>query len=75
MSYNCGPGVNNRVFETVGEGRVLIFRDGQAVEGTWKKPSRAGRTKFFDKGGQEITLNRGPIWVEVVPVGAGVSYQ
>ncbi|MCL5411742.1 MAG: DUF3048 domain-containing protein [Patescibacteria group bacterium] len=57
--------------ETVGSGDAKIFRDGTVVEGTWKKPSREERTKFYDQAGQEIELNRGQIWIEVIPSSAG----
>lgn len=63
------PGVFNRAVQTVGSGTVKIFRDGTLVEGTWKKDSREARTKFFDAGGNEIPLNRGQIWMEMVPIG------
>ena len=56
------------VFTTIGEGNVEIARDGKLVEGTWKKDSRTERTKFFDTEGNEIELNRGQIWIEIVPV-------
>lgn len=62
------------LYETVGEGRALIFRDGKVVDGTWEKASRTARTKFFDADGNEIKLNRGRIWIEVVPDGSEVEY-
>jgi hypothetical protein len=53
--------------ETSGEGRAVIIRDGTVIEGTWKKPSASERTQWFDTSGQTIPLNRGPIWIEIVP--------
>ncbi|MEX1051787.1 MAG: DUF3048 domain-containing protein [Patescibacteria group bacterium] len=52
---------------TIGSGNASIFIDGKQIRGTWNKPSRTERTKFLDEAGNEITLNRGKIWVEVVP--------
>ncbi|MCH7541458.1 DUF3048 domain-containing protein [Patescibacteria group bacterium] len=69
------PGVSNRVFQTTGTGKVQIFRDGTAVTGTWRKKSKNARTKFFDKKGNEIPLNRGRIWVEIVPSGSSVTFK
>lgn len=52
---------------TVGSGKVLVFKDGKTIVGKWKKTSRKARTGFFDQEGNEISLNRGKIWVQVVP--------
>lgn len=52
---------------TIGSGEASVFIDGTQVKGTWKKPSRTERTRFYDEAGTEVTLNRGKIWVEVVP--------
>lgn len=58
-----------------GEGKAWIFRDGQVIEGIWKKASRKGRTLFYDQAGQEIEFNRGNTWVHVVPKTQDVSYE
>lgn len=50
-----------------GEGKVTVFRDGGVTEGRWVKADREGRTQFLDVDGQPITLNRGQIWVHVIP--------
>jgi len=54
------------LYGTIGSGTAVIFQDGKAIKGTWTKPSRIARTKFFDDKGQEIEFNRGPIWIEAV---------
>lgn len=54
-------------FSVTGEGEVTIFRDGHFIQGTWKKPDRLSRTKFYDADGNEIPLARGTTWVEIVP--------
>ncbi len=60
---------------TIGSGKAFVFRDGQAIEGTWKKDSRESRTRFFNNTGKEIAFNRGSIWMEVVPTNSLVSYK
>ena len=62
------------LYTTIGSGKAIVFQDGQATEGTWKKEKRISRTKFFDSKGKEILLNRGPIWIEILPIGREVSY-
>lgn len=61
--------------DTIGEGKALVFRDGEAIEGTWKKGSREERTKFYDGDGKEIELNRGQTWIEIVPPERPVEYN
>ena len=38
--------------------------------GTWKKPEFSGKTRFFDKNGNPVTLTRGQTFVQVVPLSA-----
>ena len=60
--------------ETVGEGKLLMFRDGTAVTGIWKKPSASERTKFLDDQGQVLALDPGMTWISVVPTDRTVDY-
>lgn len=62
------------LYDTIGEGQLLVFQDGQVIKGTWEKEARTSRTRFFDSTGAEIRLNRGLIWIEVVPAGNTISY-
>lgn len=62
------------LYETVGTGKALVFQDGKVIEGTWKKAKRASHTKFFDSKGKEISLVRGPVWVEIVDTAVKVNY-
>ncbi|MEK7519093.1 MAG: DUF3048 domain-containing protein [Patescibacteria group bacterium] len=50
----------------VGEGKLLLFRDGEMVTGTWKKSSPESQLQLLDSTGAAIQLNRGQTWVEVV---------
>ncbi|MBU0706901.1 DUF3048 domain-containing protein [Patescibacteria group bacterium] len=58
-----------------GEGKAFIFRDGQKIEGTWKKPDRISRTLYYDEQGEEIPFNRGTTWISIVPEDRDVIYQ
>lgn len=58
----------------IGEGKAVVFHDGIAIEGTWKKGARAERTRFYGNDGNEIELIPGNIWVEVVPDDRTVEY-
>ncbi len=60
--------------KTEGSGKAQIFIDGKVISGTWKKESRKSTLRFFDSKGKEVQFNRGPIWIQVVPIGTKVSY-
>lgn len=66
--------VGRKWFGTIGEGKAIVFRDGQAIQGIWRKPSRSERMRFFDASGNEVVFNAGTTWVEIAPVGYGVEY-
>ena len=66
--------VKHMLYTTTGTGKALVFQDGKVIEGTWAKEKRQSRTKFTDGSGKEISLNRGPIWIEIVPTGQKVNY-
>jgi hypothetical protein len=61
------------IYGTKGEGKIKLLRDGKVVDGTWSKKTRLDRTKFFDITGKEIALNRGQIWIEILPIGQPVT--
>jgi len=57
--------VGRRKIKLDGEGKAIIFRGGQKIEGKWKKNN--GRTKFYDQLNNEVELLRGKTWVEIIP--------
>lgn len=64
--------IGRRHITTEGDGRALIFRDGEVIEGTWRK--NGGRTMFFLEKDEPVLFNAGTTWIEVVPIGTEVSY-
>jgi Protein of unknown function (DUF3048) N-terminal domain/Protein of unknown function (DUF3048) C-terminal domain len=57
---------------TVGTGRALVLRNGEAFHGTWSRLSRDGGTTFTTDSGQPMTFARGPVWI-VYAYGRGSS--
>ncbi len=55
------------IYTTVGEGKALIFQNGEVIEATWEKKSQSSRTKYFYKEGKEVAFVRGLIWIEAIP--------
>lgn len=61
--------------ETIGEGKAVVFHNGAAVVGTWKKTAPESRTILSDNAGQEITLTTGSTWIEIVPNEKQLTYS
>ncbi len=66
---SAGDRAGHVLYDGEGTGRALALLDGVAVEATWRKDGRAGRTRYFDASGRELRLNRGTTWVEMLPAG------
>lgn len=58
--------VGRRHIRTLGEGDAVVMQDGRLILGRWKKPSRTDRLRFYDANGNEISMNAGKTWIEVV---------
>ena len=56
-------------------GPAEVFRGGVEVSGTWSRGSLGQSTQFTSSTGQNIALQPGPTWVELVPntVAVGVN--
>jgi hypothetical protein len=61
-------------YAVTGTGNSIVFQNGQAIQGTWKKASALDREVFYDTNGKEISMVRGQTWVEVVPAQNKVTY-
>jgi len=53
----------------------VVFEEGKAIVGTWKKTSNTALTRFYDSSGNEIPLVRGEIFMQSVPIGTAVTYK
>ncbi|TAK01683.1 MAG: DUF3048 domain-containing protein, partial [Chloroflexota bacterium] len=63
------------VLDQIGQGTAWVFRDGTVIKGTWKKADQGGLTRFYDADGNEVSLNRGRIFIQVVATGTKVTYD
>lgn len=52
--------------KTIGAGQAIVFRDGVAVGGTWKKTSAADATQVFGADGKKIPFAPGQLWFSVI---------
>lgn len=51
---------------TIGTGEMHLFQNGIEIIGAWKKPSVEERLRFYDDEGNEIIMNAGTTWIEVI---------
>ena len=51
--------------KTVGSGTGYFITNGYAVPITWKKDSRAGKTKYYYKDGKEVEVSDGRTYIEI----------
>ena len=61
--------LDRRFIRTEGSGRAFFLEKGKAFLGLWKK--EAGRIKFYDEEGKEVSLLPGNTWIEIVYPGGG----
>ncbi|MGA3056485.1 MAG: DUF3048 domain-containing protein [Candidatus Limnocylindrales bacterium] len=69
------PGYARPVVANVGSGKAIVFKEGKAITGTWKKTSNTALTRLYDNAGAEIPFVRGEIFMQSVPVGTAVTYK
>jgi Protein of unknown function (DUF3048) N-terminal domain/Protein of unknown function (DUF3048) C-terminal domain len=59
------------ISDVTGSGRAVLFRDGRAFEGRWRRRTEAGRVSFETKSGGPMVLRRGTTWIELTPSNKG----
>lgn len=65
---NDGYDVGQRMlYDVIGSNDAIVFQDGKAIKGTWEKKNAFSRVLFYDQKGNEVSFNRGQIFIEVVP--------
>ncbi len=60
--------------DPIGSGPAVICLDGLCQEGEWKKDGFYSRTLFYNKDNNEVELNSGQTWVEVVRPEVVIEY-
>jgi hypothetical protein len=74
VDTNVKDRVGRLEMEMSGNGKLLLFRDGLVLTGTWSKVS-GEQTQYLDQGGQAFQLAPGQTWIQVVPGNAKIDYH
>lgn len=74
-NYALSDGTNKGRQEVVNEGTGTgyYFTNGKCIDITWKKDSLKTKTYFYDLNGNEIVLNDGITFVQIVPKGQKID--
>lgn len=71
---NDGYDGGHILYALEGEGDALVFQNGNAIKATWKKADPESRMKWYDEKDKEISIVRGKVFVEILPIGNTVTY-
>jgi len=62
------PGTSSGILEmdTIGSGKAYYFSMGEMMEVQWEKNDKKDFTRYYNNEGEEIVLNPGQTWVQVI---------
>ena len=58
---------STEIADETGSGPATLFRDGQAIEGTWSRKSIKDVVRFETKSGDEMVFKEGSVWIHLLP--------
>lgn len=61
--------------KVTGTGQAVLFRDGQIINGRWRKVSPAGTLELLDADGARLGLAHGSIWISVIDQSGTVTWK
>ena len=59
----------------IGEGNGKYITNGVGMDIKWVKKSRADKTYYYDKNGEELTLNPGTTWIQIVDIDPSIIIE
>jgi hypothetical protein len=73
-ALNDGSKKHRLEAQVIGSGRAWISTNGVTIKGTWRKSSETGPTRFLDAAGKPVQLTIGQTFIQVMPLGAKISF-
>lgn len=70
-----GDSKDRQDVKTTGSGKGYYITCGKAENIKWSKESRSEQTRYTDEAGNEIILNRGQTWVQILPVSGKAAIE
>jgi hypothetical protein len=71
---NDGYEGGHLLYKNVGTGDMLFFKNGKVIKGTWGRETEEDQIKFFDENDKDISIVRGQVFIEMLPIGNKVNY-
>ena len=74
FNLNDGENKGRQDISNIGSGEGFLFSGGKCIKIKWSKPSRAEKTVYTYENGEEITLNPGRTFINIVPQNGNITY-
>lgn len=74
-TLNDGEGKGRQELENIGSGTGYYISNGYAVPITWEKSSHSGQTVYKYENGEEITVNDGNTFIQIMPTSGAITIQ
>jgi hypothetical protein len=75
VKHRTAESVGYVLVEFVGSGKAEYLIQGHYVEGTWERATLSDRTIYKDDQGQEILLEPGNTWIQVVLSSTTITFE
>ena len=72
---NDGQNKDRQEVDTVGSGKGYYVTNGKAIEITWSKSSRTAKTEYKDSEGNNLVINPGNTYIQMVPTDSVITIK
>lgn len=72
-NLNDGDNVGRQDIENIGSGSGYYVTNGKVININWSKASRAAKTNYTTEDGEELILNPGNTFVQIVPANTTIT--
>lgn len=74
-TLNDGQNKGRQELENIGNGTGYYISNGYAVPITWEKSTHSGQTVYKYKNGEEITVNDGNTFIQILPTSGKITIE
>lgn len=61
--------------QVFGSGKAFILQDGRLTPATWRKSNLKSPTLYYDSQGRQIAVNKGGVWIQVLPQYGNATFR
>lgn len=74
-NYTTNEGKGRQALNNIGSGTGYYITNGCIKKITWEKTSRTSKTIYRYENGEEIKVNDGNTFIQIIPIDSVISYQ